>query len=213
MMLIALKNKATTAGVIANPAKLASLSDALGNNVKTDFQLSEVRRLYDISKKINTNSIQSLSLNDADGQNLLASYTGYGGQSALIPAAGIDDFSEIQAFLKRQMSSNPVVQENASVVVLNGTDSAGLATKKRTVLTEKEINVDAVGDAQGVQAKTQIIDVSGGKKPATLAALKQLFGNSVTTTNPYANVYDTDFIVVLGADQVPAPAATSTPDQ
>jgi LCP family protein required for cell wall assembly len=207
MMLVALKDKVTTAGVIANPAKLSSLSDAIGNNVKTDFQLSEVRRLYDISKKINNNTIQSLSLNDADGENLLASYTGPGGQSALIPAAGLDDFTEIQAFLKRQMSSNPVVQENASVVVLNGTDSPGLATKKRTVLTEKEINVDAVGDGQGVQATTQIIDVSGGKKPATLAVLKQLFGKNVTTTNPYAGTYETDFIIVLGNDQVPAPAS------
>lgn len=200
-LLVALKNKAVSAGVLANPAKLSSLSDAIGNNVKTDFSLPEVHRLYDISKLISGANITSLSLNSANGKNLLSSYSGPGGQSALIPSAGIDDFSDIQTFVKRQSSSDPVVKESAKVVVLNATDAAGLATKQRTALTAKNITVVKTGDADTNQAVTSIIDVSGGKMSATRALLVKYYDNAaVTTTNPYNGRYDADFIVLLGSN-------------
>lgn len=202
LLLVALKDKAVSAGVISNPAKLGSLSDAVGNNVKTDFSLSEIHRLYDIIKKVNSNSIQSLSLNSANGKNLLMNYESPNGESALIPAAGIDDYSQIQAFIAQQTSSNPVVREDATVVVLNATDTSGLAAKERTVLSSKGLNVAAIADAQSNQATTTIIDASGGKKPATRQLLVNTFGNSVTTVNPYANYYQADFIVLLGANLV-----------
>lgn len=213
-MLVALKSKAVSAGVVANPAKLSSLSDAIGNNVKTDFTLPEVHRLYDLTKNISGNNIKSLSLNDDNGKNLLRSYSTPQGQSALIPAAGLDNFYEIQSFVNRQTSSDPVVQEAASVVVLNGTTTDGLATKVKKDLNGKHITVSQIGDASGVHPTTTIIDNSKSKKPATSAALVKTFGNHLTTVNPYAGVYAADFIIVLGNDRVPtAPATTTTGSQ
>lgn len=204
-LLTALKTKAVSAGTLANPAKLSSLSDAIGNNVKTDFKINEVRRLYDIMKKISNNNIQSLSLNDANGESLLASYTSPAGQSALIPAAGLDDFSDIRAFIRQRTSSNQMVQESAKVAVLNGTEVNGLASRMRDQLEGKNFNVTDIGDAGSiVQQKSTIIDVSGGKKPATRAALVKTFGNSVTTQNPYGSLYQVDFIIVVGQDKARA---------
>jgi LCP family protein required for cell wall assembly len=209
-LLVALKSKAVSAGVLTNPAKLSNLSDAIGNNVKTDFKLSEVHRLYDIIKNINGSAIQSLSLNQADGKNLLTSYTSPQGQSALIPAAGVDDFSDIQQFIKRKTSSNPVVQEEAKIVVLNGTEVNGLAGKIKSQLKSKQLNVTDVGDAGSItQATTAIINLSGTKKPATSAALAKIFGNHLTTQNPYGTQYDADFIVVVGTDQVAKNASSN----
>lgn len=208
-LLVALKSRAVSAGTVSNPAKLTKLSDAIGNNVKTDFKLPEVHRLYDLTKNIN--DIKSLSLNDDNGKNLLKSYGTPSGQSALIPAAGIDNWYEIQSFVNRQTSSNPVVQEAAKVVVLNGTTTDGLATRYKKQLNGQKIIVSQVGDANGSSATTSIIDNSGGKKPATKAALVKTFGNHVTTVNPYAGIYDADFIVVLGSDKVPASQAPGTP--
>jgi polyisoprenyl-teichoic acid--peptidoglycan teichoic acid transferase len=201
-LLVALKSKAVSAGVLSNPARMSSLADAIGNNVKTDLKLDEVRRLYDISKLINGSAIQSLSLNDANGKNLLSSYATPYGQSALIPAAGIGDYSDIQAHIKRQTSSNPVVQESAKIVILNGTDVSGLASKVKNRLTRQDFIIDDIGDAGiATQSKTAIINTSGETKPATKAALVKVFGNNVTTQNPYANMYDADFIIVVGTDQ------------
>lgn len=209
-LLIALKNKALTPGVIANPAKLTSLFDAAGKNVKTDFKLPEVRRLYDLLKKINSRNIKSLSLNDANGKNLLTGYTTADGESALIPAAGIDDFSDIQAFVHQQTSSNAVVRENARVVLLNATGVNGLASQERTRLKIKGLNVTDIGDALRDQTTTTIIDNSGGKKPATKKLLGQLFGYHFTGTNPYKGHYDADFIVLLGNDQASRAVATTS---
>jgi LCP family protein required for cell wall assembly len=209
-MLVALKQKTVSAGVLANPAKLTNLADAIGNNVKTDLSLSQVHRLYDITKPISSGNIKSLSLNSANGKNLLASYNSPDGESALIPAAGIDSYSGIQAFINQQTSSNPVVREDANVVVLNGTGTNGLATTEKKKLTAKGVYVSAVGDAAGTAASTTVIDNSNGKKPATRTLLGQMFSNHLTTTNPYAGIYNADFIVVLGTDQVPSASGTSS---
>lgn len=209
-LLLALKTKAVSAGTLANPAKLTNLSDAIGNNVQTDFKLSEVRRLYDIMKNVSNNNIQSLSLNDANGKSLLEGYTTAGGQSALVPAAGVDDFSDIQAFLRQKTSSNQMVQEAAKIAVLNGTETTGLAGKVKQQLKSKQLNVTKVGDAGNTgQLTTTIIDVSTGKKPATRAALVKIFGSNVTTQNPYGNTYDADFIIVVGKDRATTSTSTS----
>lgn len=213
-MLVALKNKAETAGVLANPAKLSSLFDAIGSNLKTDMKLSEVHRLYDLTNKVGSNNIQSLSLNNAAGKSLLNSYSAPDGESALIPAAGIDDYSDIQSFLQRQTSSNPIVQEDAKVVVLNGTGTSGLALNFKHKLSADGLDISAIGDAQTApQAATSIIDVSSGRKPATRSDLSKIFGNNITTQNPYSGIYDADFIVVLGQDQVSNTGTPTTSSQ
>lgn len=211
MMLAALKKKAVSAGVLANPAKLSSLSDAAGNNVKTDFKLNEMRRLYELLKQIGDNNIQSLSLNQANGKNLLASYSAPTGESALIPAAGIDNFSDIRAFIRQKMSSNQVAQEGANIVVLNGTTIDGLALKVRQQLDSKQLDVTSIGDGPSTaQTTTAIIDNSGGTKPATAAALAGIFGHHPTTQNIYGLNYDADFIVILGTDQAHHPTTTAS---
>lgn len=201
-LLTALKDRTMSLGVLSNPKKLTDLTDAVGSNVKTDFQISEMRRLYEILKKISNNQIKSLSLNDDNGRNLLKSYSSPNGQSALIPAAGLDDYSDIQAFIRKHMSSNPVTQEDARVAVLNGTTTAGLATKIKYKLRGESINVSYIGDAGNTAQKTSvIIDLSHNTKPATKAALLKIFGNHLTTQNPYGSSYDVDFIIVLGQDR------------
>ena len=209
-MLVALKQKAVSAGVITNPAKVSSLFDAIGNNVKTDLKLPEVRRLNDLTKNISGSSLQSLSLNNNKGKNLLMSYTSPNGQSALIPAAGLDDFSDIRAFIRSHIKSDPVSQESASVVVLNGTLINGLANQVKTQLSGKNLYVEKVGDAGNTaQQKTAVIDLTNGSKPNTKTMLVKTFNSSYTTQNPYGNLYDADFIIVLGADQAKAGSTAS----
>lgn len=104
MMLLALKDKATSTGVALNPIKIASLLDSFGNNVTTDFHTTEVRRLFDIIKKVPSDQVQSVGLNDVNGKSLLKSYTAPGGQSALIPAQGRDNYSAIQSYVQQLMA-------------------------------------------------------------------------------------------------------------
>ena len=111
LILLGLKDKATSLGTLANPFKLAGLADSFGNNVKTDMTLGQVRRLYQLTKKIPSDKITSVGLNDINDKNLLSNYQTRLGQSALIPAKGVDDYSDIQAYIKSLL---PAVQPAAS---------------------------------------------------------------------------------------------------
>lgn len=104
MMALALREKALSAGVLTNPLKVGDLFDTLGNNVQTDLSLGNMRRLATITKDIPSSSIQSASLNDANGENLLKSYTTRDGQSALVPALGLDDYTAIQAYVQELLN-------------------------------------------------------------------------------------------------------------
>jgi polyisoprenyl-teichoic acid--peptidoglycan teichoic acid transferase len=98
-VLLGLGAKAASAGTLANPLKIGQLMDSVGGNVKTDFEPNELRRLYDLAKDTPAGRVKSASLNNANGRNLLESYRTRSGQSALIPALGVDDYSEIRAFI------------------------------------------------------------------------------------------------------------------
>ncbi len=104
LILLGLKDKASSLSVLTNPVKLGNLFDSVGSNVKTDLTLGDVKRLYQVMKKIPDSSVTSAGLNDANGKNLLANYTTQTGQSALIPAAGVNDYDAIQAFVQSLMT-------------------------------------------------------------------------------------------------------------
>lgn len=212
-MLLAIKAKASSPTVIANPFKVSDLVSAVSANVRTDLQLNEMQTMYVHMKKIDDSKIDSYNLNTLKGENttMLANYTGYGGQSALIPAAGLDDFSEIAAQIKRLFSASPVAKEAANVVVLNATETPGLARTKSNDLIAQGMSVLAQGNAVG-QPTTTIVDNSQGKKPNTLAQLKKLYSATVVDNATLkANYPSADFVVILGETAAPKPATGSAP--
>lgn len=201
LMMLALKDKVISAGVLSNPTKVGKLMDSVGNNVKTDFQLNELASLYHIMKNVKTENIQSLSLNNADGKNLLVNYTAPGGQSALSPAMGPEDFSAIKAYINKVMNASKASKEGAKIVVLNGGETVGLAREEGDFLGKKGLNVTQVGDAPSPANTTKIIDNSGGKMPETKKVLQKAYTNTTATDAALAQQYGADFIVILGSNQ------------
>ncbi len=201
-MMLALKEKAMNMGVLSNPTKLGGLMDAVGNNVSTDLEINELISLYHLMKKVDTKNIQSLSLNNAEGKNLLSNYTTGTGQSALAPAAGLTDYSVIQAYVHKVFNATPVTKEAANVVVLNGGEIPGLAKLKGDQIAKKGPVIANVGDAPKPYAKTTIIDNSAGKKPATKKMLSDMFKGSATAVDAeLAKQYPGDFIIILGTNE------------
>ncbi len=209
-MLLAIKDKASSSGVIANPFKVANLVEAVGNNVKTDLQINEIETLYTYMKKIDNSKIDSYNINTLKGKGttMLTGYTSPNGQSALIPAAGLDDFSDIQAQITKILTADAVTKEAATVVVLNGTDSTGLASKQIETLEGKGMDV-TTGDAPAKQTASTVIDNSGGGMPNSLAYLKKKYGATVVTNAALvANYPSADFIVILGDNAAPKTSNT-----
>lgn len=210
LMLFGIREKALQSSTLSNPLKISNLVSAIGQNVKTDLQLKEIQTLYSYVKEVDVSKIDSYNINTLKGEDetMLSNYTSPDGQSTLIPAAGVDNYDEIAAQIKRLFTASPVAKEAAKVVVLNATETAGLARSQSAVLAEKGIIIAAQGNAT-VQPTTTLINVSK-EKPNTLAALKtQYKATVVTNATMSANYPNADIIVILGESAVPK-TSTST---
>lgn len=97
----ALLAKITSSTTIVNPSTLAALVQDMSGNVTTNLSVGQIRRLYDLGK-VSTVSLVSIRT-DASGNALLADYTSYDSQSALIPTAGADSYAGIQAYIASQL--------------------------------------------------------------------------------------------------------------
>ncbi|MDN5274412.1 MAG: cell envelope-related function transcriptional attenuator, LytR/CpsA family protein nonfunctional [Candidatus Saccharibacteria bacterium] len=95
--------KLTTVKTLINPTTLPDIIDSFSGNVTSDLTAGQLRRLYDLSKQISTTD--SISIRGDDNSLLLADYTSYNGQSALIPRAGADDYTVIKQYVATYMTA------------------------------------------------------------------------------------------------------------
>lgn len=204
-MMVALGQKASTAGVLANPIKMNQLFSAIGKNVQSDMGFADVLRLSQLGKTISINNVQSLSIGNDGDKQLLVSYTAPNGQSALAPAAGLDSFGAIQQYYQRLTSDNPVVKESPSVVVLNGGKIDGLAYREEQALQDKGYNVVGIASAGQTYGSSMIIDQTKGKKPNSLKYLQSIApkGTVVASSGQSGEAYEaqgytSDFVIVMG---------------
>lgn len=211
-MLVAILKKVQTTSTLSNPVKISNIVSAIGTNITTDIEPKEIQSFYHYAKDIDLSKIDSYNINTLKGEGtaMLTNYTTADGQSALIPAAGIDDFTDIAAQLQNVFNATPVSREAAKVVVLNGTDTTGLARTHATALSKLGMNVVAQGNAT-TQATTTIIDSTNGKKPNTITALKEKYGAAVTTDTALKAAYPgAEIIVVLGQNVAASSSSSSS---
>lgn len=86
--------------LVLDPRTNGKIFNAVGNNIDTDVKLSEVIPLYRMFTSVPSDQLKSVTLNNINDVNLLTGYRTRYGQSALIPAAGIDDYNDIQTAIK-----------------------------------------------------------------------------------------------------------------
>ena len=214
LMLVSLAQKAKSTGVITNPIKITSLFSAFSNNIKTDMTLNNVLRFAQITKPIDLNAIQSEGFSyTGDNPLLKGRVDPVSGQDALVPSLGVDNFTALTQYYEQLTSKNPVVREGANVVIINGSDKTGIASVEGDKITTAGYTVSSVGSAGSKYSGTMIVDMSDGKKPATLAGLKGYFPGSVvqlsdksTQAKEAQNYASADFVVILGQNWNSAPS-------
>ena len=204
-MLIALKDKILSLGTYSNPKKVNELLSALGDHVSTNFTLDDAKRLNEIAQSIPSSSIKSLDLVTPPNQ-LINSYNN--GTSFQIPRAGLGNVKEIQNFIRNTLKDSFLKNESATVAVYNGTNTAGLASRKAEELRSYGYIVTAVADAPTKNyPKNVIVDLSKGSKKYTKRYLEQRQKTTAVTSMP-ANSGITpgnvDFVIILGQDEAAA---------
>lgn len=200
-VLVALKEKTANLGTLTNPLKLTGLMNAFGDNVQSDISISDLTRMASIMKKIPSNQIQSVGL--TDGANNFVTTGNINGMSVVMPKAGLEDYSQIQAFIRSKLKDGYITKENANIAIFNGSGISGLATTKSTELKSYGYNVGTVTNAPTEDyTQTQIIDLSNGAKKYTLNYLKNRFSVTTVSKQLPAGVVATgaNIVIILGSD-------------
>ncbi len=92
-VLLAIKEKAFSLGVLSNPAKIISILNSLGNHVKTDAELWEIKELIVLMQKINTTDVKR-KVFDTSESGLLYASRDDNGSYILLPEG--DDFGKMR---------------------------------------------------------------------------------------------------------------------
>ncbi len=96
-LLIAIKEKAFSLGVISNPLKIISILNSLGNHVRTDAELWEIKELVTVVKEMDTTNIQR-KVFDTSKEGLLYASRDKNGSYILLPEG--ENFNEMQRACK-----------------------------------------------------------------------------------------------------------------
>lgn len=197
MIIKAVRDKAMSAGALTDFAKINSIITSLGNNLRTTFEAGEVKTLVSLAQTIPDSSINSISL--IDGDKPIMTTGPINGQSSVFPAAGTYDYSALQAFVKQQLSNDPIVRENAPVAIYNASGVAGAAQTEANTLTSDNFNVTTIASAPiGKYSPYELYQVGTGD-PGTKAKLEQLLGVTTKTTTPPVTAPGTvKFIIIIG---------------
>lgn len=193
----AIREKAMSAGVLADFGKVTGIIDSLGNNLRTTFETKEIRTLVNLAKDIQSDSIQSISL--IDGDEPVMGTGNVSGQSVVRPTAGTYEYGALQAYIKQELSSNPVTREKAKVAIMNGSGVSGAAQTESDKLTGQGFIVGELGNApEGDYGKVKIYQIDK-TKAATAAKLKEIYGvTPLQSTPPVTVMQDTAFVIVVG---------------
>ena len=198
-VIIALKDKALSTGTLTDFSKITKLMDAMGENLRSNVETKEVRTIMSLASEITNDNIKRLSFVEED--NMLMTTGSVGGQSVVQPSAGLYDYSDIRAFLRKEIYATDVSKENASVIVLNSGTTSGLAQETADELEELGMNIIATDNVPEDYTEGANIYrlVAGDQKTATAKKLKELYEKEIKQGNPpFAIEAEADFVVIIG---------------
>ena len=199
-ILKALQEKAVSSGTLTDIGKVTALIDALGKNLRTNFQTKEIRSLLDLASKTKEGSIASLSFVEP-GDALVTTGTIDGAGSIVRPTAGLYNYSDIQAYIRQKLAGDAIGQEAATIDILNGSDGYGFAARKKEELALKGISATSVGDAptKSSYKPIQWYDLSGNTKPQTAKKLAEALGVASSGSHLPEGITSTaNFVILLG---------------
>jgi LCP family protein required for cell wall assembly len=219
-VLLAIRKKAFSTAASWNFSALRGVMQTLKEHVKTDMQLWEMQRFYNLVRELRTEKIKTAVLTSGPGGLLVGKTIQINGMpaSVLVPADG--SFEAIRFFAanifnaapsvagKQEVASpppQPVPEKPATLEIRNGTNIQGLAARARRAFERMDYTVVAIGNAKRQAYKVAlIIDLTRGRKPRQLEEVRAKLGGTATTEMPKGeSPSHADFLIILGTDVAP----------
>lgn len=200
IVLMGIKDKVLSIGTYANPIKISQLLSTFGNRVQTNLSIDDIMRVYAFAKELDQKNVTHADL--ATPPDAVVKTGVINEQSVVMPRAGINDFLEVQKFVRNKLKDGFIIKESPSIIVLNGTNKAGLAQTKADELKSYGYNVTKVADAPSKnQTANAIVDNTNDAKKYTKRYLEQrLNATAVSTMDGMdLSLYVADFIIIIGS--------------
>lgn len=179
---------------------LLGLVDTLGNNFSSSFSVNELKTLAHLTSNFDFNAIRQVSL--IEPENYMTTGT-INGISYVLPVGGAGYYTNIQKYVAKMFSSDPRKYEDSTIVVVNGTDTPGIATTEQSTLkADGYPNVDVADAPAGVTDSQYTLYALTDTAPGTQKLLEEKYH---TTARPAAELPASvpatgyDFVLVLGA--------------
>lgn len=204
-ILIGIKNKLVEKDL--SITDYLSLASTLGDNLRTNFSVEEMKTLAHLSYLFDLESMRQANLFDPANGVYLMKTANINGISYVIPSAGVGNYSAIQAYLKPLLNNDPRTYEQPKIAILNATGESGVAAEQKTKLEEEGYTITAIDNIEGDYEYSYTLYDITTRTPGTKPMLESYFGVTAKTgTEIPENIpRDYDLVLVLG----PSPAKSS----
>lgn len=224
-LLLAIQEKAFSVNTALDFSALNQIMDSLANNIRTDLQLWEMKRLYEIARQIGDHQVHSVVLTTGHKGVLVGGTEILGGVPASILRPRTGDYSEIQSitnsiFTETSLteaaqaqtstpsatptptpSPSPTPNKDISIEIRNGTAINGLAKKTADQLTGAGYKVGAIGNAATTTQKNTTVYAVKEAAAENIEAITALLKAESGQTLPADEKAGTgDILIILGAD-------------
>ena len=190
-VIAALKEKVLTLNILANPKKVSDLMNAVGDHVRTNLSIEEIKSLWDSIKTIDTTNVINKVLDTSANGPLTSTQDSRG--YIILPKKGANNYADLQEIAKN------IFEEGSSselqIEVLNGSGKSGVATDYAAELKAQGYNVAKVGDATKTYVSSAVYNCVGSKADA---AAKKIAEDLKVTTSTKTSCGVIDIQIILG---------------
>ena len=194
-ILIGIKDKIFENGLAITD--IINLAGTLGDNLRTNFSLDEMRTLAHLMSDFDFDSARQVSLIEPE---MLMTTGTINGISYVLPAGGANYYTRIQNYVAKMFSSNPRDYEDYSILVLNATKTPGLATAEKNNLEEDKYQNIYIDDApEGEYEGDYILYIVKDTAPGVKKLLEQKYNTTAKSLEDLpANIsQDYDFVIII----------------
>ena len=208
-ILIGIKNKLMTKKL--SVIDLINLAGALGDNLRSNFSVEEMKSLAHMSQVFDLESMRQISLFDPANNIYYMKTANINGISYVIPSAGVGNYSVIQNYIKPLLSSDPRVYEQPTIAIYNATDVDGAAAEQKATLEEAGYTINAIDNITGEFPIAYQIYVTSDKVTGTKQMLEEYYCTTAITGADIPEYVPRDYniIIVLG----PSTSAESSSEE
>ena len=178
---------------------LLSLADTIGDNLRTNFSVSELKTIAHFTSEFDFDTMRQVSL--IEPENYMTTGT-INGISYVLPVGGANYYTAIQKYLIKMFSNNPLAYEDASILILNGTETYGAASNEQTALAgDDDVNIETDNAPEGEYPNDYTLYTLTDTKPNSLKYLENKYNIKAEPAESLPAGIDNnyDFILILGS--------------